>query len=81
MFADFEIDEAGCVFLRRISFDGYGCCNGDFKKMGIDESLLLIDSVAQNSVGDPEIQSLLSHYFEANADMIWRDALTSHGLL
>lgn len=27
VFADFDIDENGCLYLVRISYDGYGCCS------------------------------------------------------
>jgi hypothetical protein len=81
VFADFDIDEAGLVFLRRISFDGCGCCTGQFKKMAGTDSRLLIESVERGSVGDPKIQELLRRYFAENADVIWRDALASHKLL
>src|SRR5262245_65111891 len=27
VFADFDVDADGYVFLRRISFDGHGCCD------------------------------------------------------
>ncbi len=26
VFADFGVDEKGCLYLLRISYDGYGCC-------------------------------------------------------
>lgn len=81
MFADFDVDEEGRVYLQRISFDGYGCCNGGFAKMGADDSRLLIESVDRGTVSTSEVETLLRTYFAANANVIWRDALASHGLL
>lgn len=81
VFADFDVDEEGRAFLRRISFDGYGCCNDEFKKMKTEDSGLLIESVERGSVSDPKIQELLLRYFKENADVIWSDALVSHELL
>ena len=81
MFADFDVDEEGHAFLRRISFDGYGCCNGDFRKMSIGDSRLLMASVNRGAVDDPEIEALLRTYFAENSDAIWSDALTTHELL
>lgn len=81
VFADFDLGEDGRVFLRRISFDGYGCCNGEFKKMTLEDSRTLVVAVGGNSVHDSSVQGLLRRYFAENADVIWRDALTSHELL
>ena len=81
VFADFDVDEKGHVFLRRISFDGYGCCSGEFKKMALGDSRILIDSVARGAVQDPRIEIVLRTYFEDNAAVIWSDALASHDLL
>jgi len=81
VFADFDADREERAFLVRISFDGYGCCQGPFKKMSADASRRFFEIVSDESVDDPELQSLLHSYFEENADVIWRDALTSHELL
>lgn len=81
VFADFDVDEGGQVFLLRISFDGYGCCSGDFRKMNFDDSRLLIDSVERSVVQDPKIEVVLRTYFEENAGVIWNDALATHELL
>jgi hypothetical protein len=81
VFADFDVDKEGLVFLRRISFDGYGCCNGDFNKMKAEDSRRLIDSVERGSLAEPQIEELLRTYLEKNSNLIWRDALTDHELV
>lgn len=81
VFSDFDVDDEGHAFLRRISFDGYGCCSGEFKKMDLDDSRVLIGSVERGAVQDPKIEVVLRTYFEENADVIWKDALASHELL
>ena len=81
VFADFDIDEQGCAFLRRISFDGYGCCAGEFKKMSFDDSHTLITAVEQGAVQDPGIEMLLRTYLQGNIHIIWDDALATHELL
>ena len=67
--------------LRRISFDGYGCCDGAFKKMSADASRTLLATLERAAVEDPIIETLLRSYFQENADVIWNDALTTHELL
>ena len=82
-FADFDVDATGRVTLRRVSFDGYGCCrtNGTVSQMDFSESRLLTDAVRDNTVNCDPIRNLLRRYFTANADIIWMDALTEHELL
>jgi hypothetical protein len=81
VFADFEVDEDGRAFLVRISFDGYGCCDGEFRKMSSADSRTLIAAVERGSFEDPKIGTVLRSYFQENAGMIWEDALTTHALL
>jgi len=81
VFADFDVDDEGHAFLQRISFDGYGCCRGEFKKMCIDDSRILVSAVGRGATGGPRIEALLRTYFQENADVIWRDALITHELL
>lgn len=80
VFADFDVDEEGHAFLRRISFDGYGCCHGEFKKLGLDDSRLLIGAVERGALGDPKVEDMLRSYFQDNTDIIWSEALVSHEL-
>lgn len=82
VFADFDVDEKGCVRLLRISFDGYGCCHTDrSSKMDQTASRLLITAVDRGDVGDLAIEMTLRDYFRANSEIIWKDALTEHDLL
>jgi hypothetical protein len=81
VFADFDIDSDGCAFLRRISFDGYGCCDGDFDKMGFEESQVLVEAMESGALEGPKIDTVLRSYFRKNAGTIWSDALESHALL
>ncbi len=78
VFADFDADENGRLYLRRISFDGYGCCHspsGIGKMSDSDTSILL---------GEPtphQIEAVLLGYFRQNAGLLWIDALEEHGLI
>jgi len=81
VFADFDADDEGAVFLRRISFDGYGCCSGEFQKMSVDDSRSLLSAVERGLVETREIETLLRSYFRENAGVIWDDALMTHALL
>ena len=83
MFADFDTDDTDAVVLRRISFDGYGCCNvgESITKMNLTDSRLLLDAVARDELGSVQVEEALRGYFRANTDVIWSDALADHDLL
>jgi hypothetical protein len=83
VFADFNIDSDGRVYIVRISFDGYGCCTTDGKvtRVPLDESRKLVKLVNTDDVNRDEIREILYRYFDQNKNVIWRDALVEHQLL
>lgn len=83
VFADFDTDGAGIVSLRRISFDGHGCCDAgeSITRMSPADSRLLLDAIARGEPGSVEVQGTLRRYFRANTGVLWSDALAEHGLL
>ncbi len=83
MFADFDVDDGGHVFLVRISFDGYGCCriDGAKRKMNLGDSCKLIEWVESDNINHDGMIAILVKYFKENKDIIWEDALAHHGLL
>lgn len=88
VFADFDIDGEGLISLRRISFDGYGCCepNRPTRKMSIADSTAIksvLDSHTQelDGVDYPKIEQILRNFFNANIDCLWEDALKEHELV
>lgn len=83
VFADFDRNDANIVSLRRISFDGYGCCEvGDsIAAMSSDDSRLLLDAIAHGELGSVRVEETLRRYFRENSDVIWSDALAEHDLL
>jgi hypothetical protein len=83
VFADFDTDDANIVSLRRISFDGYGCCEvgQSITKMNSGDSRLLLDAIAHGQLGSVQIEEALRRHFRENKEMIWSDALAKHDLL
>lgn len=85
VFADFDIDENSCLFLVRISFDGYGCCNLDSKseigKIDKENSLRLIKHIEANSFENLETNQIIIEYFRENKSILWEDALKEHKLI
>src|SRR6056297_3045905 len=74
VFADFDADSQGLVRLRRISFDGYGCCKTDVTAttMTGDDSLLLTDCIAAGDVNNDQVRDILFRYFDINKNAMWR---------
>ena len=83
VFADFDMDADGRVFLIRISFDGYGCCETDgvASSMSLEISRRWISLVDAAGIRSPEMQSMLSEYLRQNSDVIWKDALEEYRLI
>jgi len=83
VFADFDTNDADIISLRRISFDGYGCCEvgGPITKMSSGDSRLLLDAIARGELESVEVVEVLRRYFRENKDVIWSDALAEHDLL
>jgi hypothetical protein len=83
VFADFDTDDTDVISLRRISFDGYGCCEAaeSVTRMSPGDSRLLLDAIAGSDLGSPEVEETLRRYFRENKEVIWGDALAEHDLL
>ena len=83
VFADFDTDDADIISLRRISFDGYGCCGvgESITKMSSGDSRLLLDAIARGELESVEVVEVLQRYFRQNKDVILSDALAEHDLL
>jgi hypothetical protein len=83
VFADFDIDDGDLIFLRRISFDGCGCCEIEesITQMSLGDSRLILDAIANGTLESDQVSEVLRRYLRENKDMIWSDALAEHDLL
>ena len=82
VFADFEVDDKGFLYLRRISFDGYGCCGIDAtRSMSEQDSRNVIHWIETDDVEHDAMREPLSKYLRDNQDVLWADALEDHGLI
>ena len=82
VFADFdELPDKG-ITLRRISFDGYGCCGteGRCSKMSSADATTLINAISEKDVNKESIFGVLCRYLAENSSIIWSDALVEHQL-
>lgn len=85
VFADFDIDQNDCLYLVRISFDGYGCCrvetDNGIGRIESKRSNYLIKHIQTDYSTDHEASKILMEYFNANKKWLWEDALKKHGLI
>jgi len=82
VFADFQMDEYGCLYLVRISYDGFGCCTPKISIGKIDaiNSLHLITAIESDNF-TTKVNEILRSYFHTNKDELWEDALLEHKLI
>jgi hypothetical protein len=82
VFADFDDLAEDGVTLRRISFDGYGCCEteGRCAALSSSEATTLLDAIRENDVNNKSILDILRRYFAENASILGSDALDEHQL-
>ena len=82
VFADFDISDNGHVYLRRISFDGYGCCTvAEIRPMSAEDSSNFVKWIESDDVENDGLRVNLAKYFNENIDVLWSDALADHELL
>ena len=85
VFADFNIDKNECLYLVRISFDGYGCCqiqaDNNLKKIKREDSQFLIKEIETNGFQSLKPSEILISYFNEISESLWKDALLEHNLI
>lgn len=83
VFIDFCTSIENEIYLKRISFDGYGCCelqNFDNKLDKID-SEKFIQEVSKEFINQDIIEWLVKKLIKINVIQIWKDALEEYKLI
>lgn len=83
VFIDFCTSIENEVYLKRISFDGYGCCelqNFDNKLDQID-SEKFIQEISKEFINQDILGWLVQKLIKINAIHIWKDALDEYNLI
>ena len=83
VFLDFNCTTDNHIILRRISFDGYGCCNIDNNAKCLDDQLSkeFIDEIGKDNLDQEKITRIVLELIRLNRDNIWTDALEEYKLL
>ena len=82
VFFDFEFSDEMTIFLRRISFDGYGCCNIPNKKYSLDieASKQFLYEIKKDVLDQEKIKKFVLNLVKENKVYIWIDALNEYNL-
>ncbi len=84
VFADFDVDAlTGRLFVVRISFDRYGCCEAppEIGRMTLDDSKAFLEMAERRALDIAVLDPILRRYFRANEQLLWSDALRENDLV
>lgn len=89
IFMDFDKSSSNQIFLKRISFDGFGCCNlrNNEQQLSVSETEQFISILTNQEimeevmVDQKEINHLVLKLIELNKKEIWSGALKKYQLL
>lgn len=81
IFIDFGRVATGQLYLMRMSFDGYGCCECNDYRLLSSELSTVLDSQWQQSTCDmSKIWPAMKAVVALNKDQLWKKALLEYGL-
>lgn len=83
VYLDFDNYENDRICLKRISFDGYGCCNLRDQPTPMNEfdSLTFKKIVKATLSNQSLLTTIVKKTILSNRELIWEDALNEYGLL
>ncbi|WP_109098497.1 hypothetical protein [Aquimarina sp. AU58] len=83
VFIDFNSSKDNRIYLRRISFDGYGCCQlENFEnKLNNEDSKIFIKEITREVINQNVTEKLVKKLIKMNAFQIWSDALEEYKLI
>jgi hypothetical protein len=83
IFLDFNCSNENLIYLRRISFDGFGCCNIDNNAICLDSKLSkdFLDEICKDNLNQENITKIVLELIKLNRENIWLDALEEYQLV
>lgn len=83
IFMDFIFTSNKLVSLKRISFDGYGCCNLENNTIPLDykSSKSFIEEINKLNLDQEKITKVVLKLILLNKDYIWGKALEEYNLI
>lgn len=82
VFIDFNNNKNNLIELKRISFDGYGCCElKDSKSLGKEDSKKFREILNEDIDDQAELKDIVFRAIHINQHSIWRQALIKYRLI
>lgn len=84
VFIDFDRTDDDLITLRRLSFDGYGCCElfrKQISSLDITDSQKFILEFNRDKLDQGNISILVKKILALNRKHIWNDALEEYDLI
>ncbi|WP_367391269.1 hypothetical protein [Lewinella sp. LCG006] len=82
VFMDFNLSKDKRIYLKRISFDGYGCCElGTSHKLDKEGSKEFVTMIGKELLDQEAIEIFLKKIIKMNEEEIWKDALKEYELI
>lgn len=83
VYLDFNNTADGRIILKRISFDGHGCCNLGDETIPMDhtDSQAFKAMLRSGILDQPRLSAIVKKTIWDNRALIWNDALVKYDLL
>ena len=83
IFLDFNYSSENLIYLRRISFDRYGCCNIDNNVICLDykSSKDFVTEISNDKLNQERMTKIVLELIRLNKENIWIDALVEYKLI
>ena len=83
VFLDFDCSGESQIYLRRISFDGYGCCElpEETQPLNAKGSKEFLELLKHDELDQERITLSVKRIININKENIWLDALEQYGLV
>jgi hypothetical protein len=83
VFIDFNLTNDKLISLRRISFDGYGCCNltDNSNTLDLEKSKQFVEELTKDELNQENLTPLVGEIININKEYIWTDALEEYNLI
>ena len=83
VFLDFNSSTDNHIYLCRISFNGYGCCNIENNAKCLDSQLSkdFIEVIDKENLDQEKITKIILELIRLNKENIWTDAIEEYNLI